>query len=49
MIYRYWLFGEKKENDENSKQIRNRGWFPQPCAIEVIENEVYSFALTKSD
>ncbi|KAF3420387.1 hypothetical protein E2986_03257 [Frieseomelitta varia] len=46
---KYWLFGEKKQNDENEKQLRTRGWFPRPCAIEVIENEAYSSALTKSD
>ncbi|KAK1134912.1 hypothetical protein K0M31_007678 [Melipona bicolor] len=46
---KYWLFGEKKQNNENEKQIRTRGWFPRPCAIEVIENEAYSSALTKSD
>ncbi|XP_053982701.1 palmitoyltransferase ZDHHC6 isoform X1 [Hylaeus volcanicus] len=46
---KYWLFGEKKEDDENDKQVRKRGWFPRPCAIEVIENEAYTSALTKSD
>ena len=46
---KYWLFGEKKQNEENEKQVRTRGWFPRPCAIEVIENEAYSSALTKSD
>lgn len=46
---KYWLFGEKKEDDANGKQIRARGWFPRPCAIEVIENETYSSPSTKSD
>lgn len=46
---KYWLFGEKKQNEENEKQARTRGWFPRPCAIEVIENEAYSSSLTKSD
>lgn len=46
---RYWLFGEKKRDNENEKQMRKRGWFPRPCAIEVIENGAYSSALTKLD
>lgn len=40
--YRYWLFGEKEQKGENnvgSKRIR--GWFPRPCVIEVIENDLY--------
>ncbi|KAL0132068.1 hypothetical protein PUN28_000087 [Cardiocondyla obscurior] len=34
---KYWLFGEKEQKeDENSKLKRIRGWFPRPCAIEII-------------
>ncbi|CAK9820761.1 Palmitoyltransferase ZDHHC6 [Anthophora plagiata] len=43
---KYWLFGEKKREEENEKQIRIRGWFPRRCAIEIIEN---SSALNESD
>ncbi|XP_078037613.1 palmitoyltransferase ZDHHC6 isoform X2 [Augochlora pura] len=39
---KYWLFGEKKEDDHNEKHVRQKGWFPRTCAIEVIENEAYS-------
>ncbi|KZC09863.1 PREDICTED: palmitoyltransferase ZDHHC6 [Dufourea novaeangliae] len=46
---KYWLFGERKEDDQNEKHMRNKGWFPRPCAIEVIENDAYSFPSTTSD
>ncbi|XP_032680406.1 palmitoyltransferase ZDHHC6 isoform X2 [Odontomachus brunneus] len=39
---RYWLFGEKEQKgggDTGMKRIR--GWLPQPCAIEIIENNIY--------
>ncbi|PSN37480.1 Palmitoyltransferase ZDHHC6 [Blattella germanica] len=32
---RYWLFGEKVQSDEIKK--RERGWFPRPCAVELVE------------
>lgn len=38
---RYWLFGEKEQKEGNNGLKRIRGWFPRPCVIEVIENELY--------
>ncbi|KAJ4434327.1 hypothetical protein ANN_22884 [Periplaneta americana] len=32
---RYWLFGEKVHRDGIKK--RERGWFPRPCAVEMVE------------
>ncbi|XP_026476828.1 palmitoyltransferase ZDHHC6 [Ctenocephalides felis] len=32
---KYWLFGEKINNNEPKTRIR--GWFPRQCAVEVIE------------
>ncbi|XP_019696549.1 palmitoyltransferase ZDHHC6 isoform X2 [Harpegnathos saltator] len=39
---RYWIFGEKEQKgvgDAGTRRIR--GWLPQPCAIEIIENDMY--------
>ncbi|KAK0182688.1 hypothetical protein PV327_000798 [Microctonus hyperodae] len=45
---KYWLFGEKQSNDCDPKR-RIRGWFPRPCALEVIENGDYLYTDTKDD
>ncbi|XP_020282261.1 palmitoyltransferase ZDHHC6-like [Pseudomyrmex gracilis] len=37
----YWLFGEKDQKG-NAQSKRVRGWFPRPCAIEVIEGDLKS-------
>ncbi|XP_067008762.2 palmitoyltransferase ZDHHC6 isoform X2 [Anabrus simplex] len=34
---RYWLFGEKLQAQETSSSRRERGWFPRPCVVELIE------------
>lgn len=49
--YRYWLFGEKEQREVGgARSKRVRGWFPQPCAIEVIESNVYGIEkLSKDD
>ncbi|KAG7212991.1 hypothetical protein KM043_002330 [Ampulex compressa] len=47
---KYWLFGERENDGTNETSgKRVRGWFPRPCAIEVIENEKYSLSSTKTD
>ncbi|KAL6430729.1 hypothetical protein ACFW04_006941 [Cataglyphis niger] len=39
---KYWLFGEKEQKGENNVGLKRiRGWFPRPCVIEVIENDLY--------
>ncbi|XP_018316226.1 palmitoyltransferase ZDHHC6 isoform X4 [Mycetomoellerius zeteki] len=38
---KYWLFGRKEQKEgENGKSKCIRGWFPRPCAVEVIEKSV---------
>lgn len=39
LFRRYWLFGEKDQKG-NAQSKRVRGWFPRPCAIEVIEGDL---------
>lgn len=45
---RYWLFGEKEQKGD-TKLKRIRGWLPQPCAIEVIENTYDMDKMFKDD
>lgn len=37
---RHWLFGEKFQHDGIQK--RERGWFPRPCAVELVEGASYN-------
>lgn len=46
---KYWLFGEKQKEDANDEKFAKRGWFPRPCAMEVIVNESYSPVSLKID
>lgn len=48
--YRYWLFGEKEQETVQNVPIKRiRGWFPRPCAIEIIGNNQYFSKSFKSD
>lgn len=48
--HKYWLFGEREdEGSGDNKLNRVRGWFPRPCAIEVIENETNQISHFKVD
>lgn len=47
---RYWLFGEKEQEIISDVPVKRvRGWFPRPCAIELIENNKYSSTSSNSD
>ncbi|XP_043497721.1 palmitoyltransferase ZDHHC6 isoform X1 [Polistes fuscatus] len=47
---RYWLFGEKEQKAIIDFPIKRvRGWFPRPCAIELIESNQYTLTSSKSD
>ncbi|XP_034935844.1 palmitoyltransferase ZDHHC6 [Chelonus insularis] len=45
---KYWLFGEKQEEDGDPKK-RIRGWFPRSSAIEVVENGRYHESNSKDN
>ncbi|XP_012286618.1 palmitoyltransferase ZDHHC6 isoform X2 [Orussus abietinus] len=48
--HRYWLFGEKEqERPVNSAVKRIRGWFPKPCALEIIESDGDLSSFSKVD
>jgi hypothetical protein len=36
---RHWLFGERIQHDGIQK--RERGWFPRPCVVELVEGASY--------
>ncbi|XP_046743875.1 palmitoyltransferase ZDHHC6 [Diprion similis] len=39
---RYWLFGEKENNDvggADKKPNRVRGWFPRACGVEIVGSQ----------